>query len=153
MAELRRTVGLLRGAERDRAPLPTADEIDELVAGFRSAGMRVGLEIRGDATTLAPSVGLGLYRIIQQSLSNVAKHSPDAQVSVEVIARAPGASVNVYSEPAAAVEGLAGGLGILGMRERAELLGGSLAAGPAGAGWLVECRIPAAGAGAEPALP
>jgi signal transduction histidine kinase len=153
LVELRRTVGLLRGAETSLAPLPSAAEIGELVERFRSAGMLVRLDVSGDPATLAPSTGLGLYRVVQESLSNVARHAPDATVSVAVNAGAAGASATVYSEPAGpAGESAHGGLGVLGMRERAELLGGTLAAGPAGTGWLVECRIPAAGAGTGPVL-
>jgi signal transduction histidine kinase len=82
LAEIRRTVGLLgHEATGVAAPLPCAADIVPLVREFAAAGLVVDLDVSGDAEALAPSTGLGLYRIAQESLANVTKH---AQVRASV---------------------------------------------------------------------
>lgn len=149
LADIRRTVGLLDPERQGgvAAPLPGAQDIADLVAGYAEAGRDARLAITGDPSRLSPTAGLDLYRIAQEALTNAAKHAPGAKVTVAVTIGARAATLRVRdggprngAQPIASAGG--SGLGIVGMRERAALLGGSLSAGPDGAGWLVECTIP-----------
>jgi signal transduction histidine kinase len=145
LSDIRRTVGVL-GSDGigTEAPLQTAAELPDLVAGFRSAGLDVDLSVRGDPAGLPPALGLGVYRIAQESLANVAKHAPASRAEVRlavdpdlvhlVVSDQDGRQVSVPSDN--------GGLGLRGMRERAAALGGSLDARPDGEGWLVEATLP-----------
>jgi signal transduction histidine kinase len=108
----------------------------------------------GAAPRLDPVLSLAVYRIVQESLSNIARHATGADTTVR-LARASGAvEVEVSNgkapgRPAEAPAPVAGGHGLRGMRERAELLGGSLEAGPDGAGgFRVLARLPLRGEGA-----
>ena len=155
LQETRRAVGALRG---DAVSAP--DRIEALVSDYRSsAGADAELTIDGDPARLAGRTGEAVLRVVQEALTNVHKHAPGAEVSVIVHAGdAPHDEVVlvVDDRPAAAetavlsaapwAEGLAatgGGYGLKGMRERAELLGGTLSAGRADRGWRVELRLPA----------
>jgi signal transduction histidine kinase len=106
----------------------------------------VVLHIRGEPGRLSAGVGLALYRIAQEALANVAEHAPGAAVSVdlEVNSNARMRVRNGAARPGAPRVRSEGGsgLGLAGMRERAELLGGTLAAGPEGDGWVVDCSVP-----------
>ena len=86
MAEIRRTVSVLATEPTGAHPLPCAEDIDALVAQVRDAGLPVDFTSRGDLTRLSPAIGLGMYRILQESLTNVAKHAPGetARVNVDV---------------------------------------------------------------------
>jgi signal transduction histidine kinase len=158
LADVRRTVGLLESGANGRAgrdgergpataPLPGAEDIGELVAGYARAGLDVHLAVAGDPTTLPPAAGLGLYRIAQEALANAVKHAPGAQVEVALAVGPREATLRVRdSGPAAAAPSVpspgGSGLGLAGMRERATLLGGTLSANRGEAGWLVECAVP-----------
>jgi signal transduction histidine kinase len=147
LTEIRRTVGLLATSEQASggapvAPLPGARDLEALVADFLAAGLEVTLTVTGDAEATSATVGLALYRIVQESLTNAAKHAPGAPVQV---AASFATDVHVeISNPLTRPDraGEAGGLGLPGMTERAELLGGSLAAGRIGDGWLVTATVP-----------
>jgi len=142
LAELRRVLGVLR-AERDgeaegaaAAPQPTLDRLGDLVAGVRGAGLAVQTAVSGTPRPLPPGVELSAYRILQEALSNAMRHAPGSDVRVE-IAYAPAAlRLCVVNGPSrAAASTLPGpGHGLLGMRERAAMLGGDLTAGPTSAG-------------------
>jgi len=165
LRETRRAVGALRG---DPAVSVRAG-IEALVAEYDSGAESdapIALELEGDLAGLDEQAGGAVIRVVQEALTNVRKHAPGARVSVSVSAAAPpdGDVVVVVEDvpPAAAGErrrsdllsGSGGGYGLRGMRERAELLGGSLDAGPSDRGWRVELRLPARGgalAGAEAA--
>jgi signal transduction histidine kinase len=83
MVDIRRTVGLLgSGTTTDPAPMPGLADIDDLVTDFRAAGLDVRYQVTGDAAGPSLATGLGLYRITQESLANVAKHAPGAAVDV-----------------------------------------------------------------------
>ena len=154
LADVRRTVGLLAdgdGREDDRAPatapLPGAEEIAELVAGYARAGLDAHLTVAGDPAALPPAAGLGLYRIAQEALANAVKHAPGARVEVALSIGPREATLRICDSgpddgaPRSPAPG-GSGLGLAGMRERAALLGGTLTAGRDDAGWLVECAIP-----------
>jgi signal transduction histidine kinase len=149
LTEMRRLLGVLRGAEgnAERAPQPGMDGLEGLIGAVRGAGLVVDLRIDGGQRTLPAGVELSAYRILQEALSNTLRHAPGAQVSVEVHyepeclrLRVQNDVPSVRSErPPPAVPGH----GIVGMRERAATLGGTLAAGPTSdGGYLVEAILP-----------
>ncbi|WP_330306087.1 MULTISPECIES: sensor histidine kinase [unclassified Streptomyces] len=141
LTELRRVLGVLRsenpedpyglgagtGAAPD-APQPTLDRLDALVENTRAAGLDVTTEITGDQLPLAPGVELSAYRIIQEALSNALRHAPGSAVRVELWHFPRGLQVRVVNSrperPAPPSPGA--GHGLLGMRERVAMLGGTL---------------------------
>lgn len=145
MADIRRTVGLLDSGPSKTAPEPDLDDIDDLVADFRRAGVPVTYEMCGEADAVSPATGLGLYRIMQESLANVAKHAPGtaADASLRIDTGSIALSVrNDTPRGTATAADRNGGSGLNGMRQRIELLGGRLRAGPDTAGWSVHAEIP-----------
>ena len=145
LGEIRRTVGVLGSdGTGTGAPMPTATDLPELVAGFRAAGLDVELDVHGDPAGLPPALGLGVYRIAQESLANVAKHAPSSHTDVRLTVDPECVRLVVRDvddhEVAAPVGN--GGLGLRGMRERAVALGGSVDARPDGAGWTVNATLP-----------
>jgi signal transduction histidine kinase len=153
LEETRRAVGALRGDQ-----VSACARIESLVEDYRAtADAPAELTVDGDRGRLAGPTGTTVLRIVQEALTNVRKHAPGARVSVAVHAGSrPGEEllVRVEDRVSAAVaarlpDGLAasgGSYGLQGMRERAQLLGGSLQAGATGQGWCVELRLPAPGA-------
>ena len=141
LAEVRRAVGLLRedADGGNVAPLPGAADLPVLVERFRSAGADVTLDTAGDAGALPAVTGLAMYRIVQESLTNAAKHAPGASVVVGVDVGPARVMVTVDS---AGSPGHGSGLGLLSMHERASALGGTCEAGPGGRGWLVRAELP-----------
>ncbi|WP_259370648.1 histidine kinase [Streptomyces sp. SCUT-3] len=139
LAEMRRLIGLLRDSEGDREPsaAPTLAGLDALVEQARSAGAADGLEFRlhngapDDGDVPAP-VALAAYRIVQESLTNALKHAAPGPVEVRVEPQDGSLAVTVRSafrpDPGARAPGA--GAGLVGMRERAVLLGGVFGAGP-----------------------
>jgi len=145
LVEVRRLVDLLRDDEQEAGPLPGAADLAALVGRLREAGMDVRLETEGDVGGISDSAGLALYRVAQEALSNAARHAAGAAVRVSLCVGDREARLRVRdlgqgAGPARAGEG--GGHGLRGMRERAQLAGGTLQAGPADPGWEVECLIP-----------
>jgi signal transduction histidine kinase len=152
LEETRRAVGVLRSQS-----LAVARTLEALVADYRASvpDAAASLEIDDDASRMDGTSALAVVRVTQEALTNVRKHAPGASVHVRLTLDA-GASGDVsllvrdrgHAEiDAAGVESLAatgGGYGLRGMRERAEILGGSLSAGPDGDGWRVELRLPLA---------
>ncbi|GAA0410056.1 hypothetical protein GCM10010160_42980 [Acrocarpospora corrugata] len=144
LREMRRVLGVLRdeGGGLDTAPQPGLDRLAELAANARSAGLTVTLT--GEVPEVPPAVGLSAYRIVQESLSNAMRHAPGSWVRVEVSRSATELTV-VVANGCGSRTGLGSGegQGLIGMRERAAMLGGSLSAGPApGGGYLVEATLP-----------
>jgi signal transduction histidine kinase len=158
--ELRAVLGLLREEEVSPAalaPVPGLADLDELVATVRAAGTPVDLHMSGADGQLSPALGLSVYRVIQEALTNVVKHAPGARASVDlaVSARAVRIAVTDDGSPGAtavsdaeAGQRQAAGHGITGMRERVSAFGGLLVAHPAGPrGFQVRARIPRQDAG------
>jgi signal transduction histidine kinase len=148
LRETRRAVGALRG---DDVSAPAA--IEALVAEYRAAAEAPAeLTIDGDRDRLTGPTGQAVLRAVQEALTNVRKHAPGAGVSVAVHAGVrPEEDVvllvsNRPSESGQATRGTlsdtGGGYGLQGMRERAQLLGGTLSAGASADGWRVELRLP-----------
>ncbi|WP_406203967.1 histidine kinase [Kitasatospora sp. NBC_01560] len=110
---------------------------------------RAGLSVTGTPRPLAAEAGLAVRRTAQEALTNVRKHAPGARCSVELRYLAEDVELEVRNtrpvrrEPAVDLAASGSGYGLLGMRERAELLGGTLLAGPEDGGWRVLLRVPA----------
>lgn len=149
--EVRAVLGVLRAENGSdpSAPLvpePGLDRLPGLVASVAAQGVAVRLDDRVDHDRVPKPVQLAVYRIAQESLTNVQRHAPGATVATVALSADAGElrlEVRDDGGGAAAPASEAGGRGILGMRERAELLGGRLSAGPAdGGGFLVRATIP-----------
>ncbi|MDQ0986953.1 signal transduction histidine kinase [Streptomyces sp. V2I9] len=135
-----------RGDDTRHAPQPGLDGLDGLLTTVRSAGLAVTASTTGEPRPLPPGVELSAYRIVQEALSNVMRHAPGATAEVTVAHRPAGLTVRVVNSapehPADPSPGVRHGL--LGMRERAAMLGGELATGPTPeGGWEVTALLPA----------
>ncbi|WP_159798742.1 sensor histidine kinase [Puerhibacterium puerhi] len=148
--------GAAPGAAVPLSPQPDDADLDSLVAQARDSGMQVSLVRVGTPRRLPPGAGLTLHRICQEALSNVRKHagpSPTVTVALQWTERAVelavsddgrGASAAAEADGDAGAMGPGGpGFGLLGMRERAALFGGTVTAGPRpGGGWRVRFAMP-----------
>ena len=148
LRELRRVLGVLRadGAAGDPAPQPDLGRLDELVAGVAAAGLAVTTTVTGDPRPLPPGVELSAYRIVQEALSNVLRHANGSDVRVEVVYRPAALELRVRNgpPPVPPAPSPGAGHGLPGMRERAAMLGGELAAGPdPDGGYAVAAVLPA----------
>ncbi|MCX5177984.1 sensor histidine kinase [Streptomyces virginiae] len=137
LTELRRVLGVLRSEHPDdpanpHHPQPTLGELDGLVDNVRGAGLDVTTEIAGIRRPLTPGVELTAYRIVQEALSNALRHAPGSRVEVGIAYGPRDLHLCVAnSAPTRSAPPSPGaGHGLLGMRERAGMLGGELAAGP-----------------------
>jgi signal transduction histidine kinase len=149
LQELRTMLTPLRGDDDDvapRSPAPGLARLPELIELTRAAGLGVEVEITGTAPPLPAAVHLAAYRIIQESLTNVARHAGRARVTVRVTYDDADVHVEIDDHGTASAEGPAAigtGSGITGMRERATALGGDLSAGfRRGGGFRVSARLP-----------
>lgn len=142
MADIRQTVSTLAEGPAETRALPTGTDIGDLVAQMERAGLAVEYVETGDPARLAQTTGLGLYRIAQESLANIAKHAPGstARVHFEVTPRQ--ARLVVRNALPGRMLSDHGGSGLAGMTARAEQLGATLAAAPEGSDWLVELVVP-----------
>lgn len=148
LAEMRRVVGLLRETDgvAELAPLPRLDDLSSLIEQVRSAGVSVELTVKGDSRPLADGVELSAFRIIQESLTNAVQHGGPG-VSADVAVSYGDDSLDVLVDDdgrgAAAAPSNGGGNGLVGMRERVAVLGGSLEAGAkTSGGYRVHASIP-----------
>jgi signal transduction histidine kinase len=156
LTEMRRLLGVLRGADADpeRAPQPGMERLAGLVAAVQGAGLTVDVRVEGDQRPLPPAVELSAYRILQEALSNALRHAPGAAAAVEVAYEPERLRLRVGNDrppvPGARPVPGAAGHGIVGMRERVTMLGGTLSAGPTGdGGYLVEAVLPLAATPAD----
>lgn len=150
LTELRSMVGALRGAEEpELAPQLGVADIERL-AGSAGSGPPVAVELTGALDNLRPAVDTAAYRLAQEAITNALRHSRNAtRVEVRVAGDPDCVRLTVADdgEPAGARPGAQPGFGLLGMAERAKLLGGLMTAGPSGArGWKVEAVLPRNGA-------
>jgi signal transduction histidine kinase len=148
LTEMRRLLGVLKQeGPASLAPQPGAGEIASLVAGVRSAGLDVRFTVSGDPPELPPAVGLTAYRIVQEALTNCVRHSGASAVDVSVRYDARAVELAVADDgKGGRVEPRPGGHGLVAMRERVALVGGTLDAGPApDRGWAVRATLPLGG--------
>ncbi|GGY97503.1 sensor histidine kinase [Streptomyces poonensis] len=151
--QLRETVAVLHdppGTETG-AGLPVNDTVEDLLARAVASGVPVRWEQRGTASTLSPLVERGLYRVVQEALTNAVKHAPASAIQVRIIHEAARTRVSVVNAappadgPAHAAAGPASGVGrrgLTGLRERVTVLGGSLWSGPYRDGFHVTAVLP-----------
>jgi signal transduction histidine kinase len=160
LAELRRLVAAERvevgdAGAADLAPVPGLDDLDGLVARVRDAGLPVRLTRSGTVPDVPDDVGRAVYRVVQESLTNVLKHGgrgAHADVALTVADDALEVTVADHGGVRAGGAGSPGrgGAGLVGMRERVTMLGGELDAGPSPEGsWVVRARLPLTLAGAS----
>ena len=146
LGELRHLLGVLRPeADVDGlGPQPGIAEVPRLVDQLREAGLNVSLTMDGLQTDLPARVDLSTYRIVQEALTNVLKHAgPSARTEVRLSTDNHGVAIDVLDNGHGATILPGSGHGIAGMRERAQLLGGSLDAGPRpGGGGRVVAHLP-----------
>lgn len=149
--ELARLLGVMRGSGRapaPREPEPSLAAIGELAERARAAGLDVHVRVTGPPRPLPAALELSAYRIIQEAVTNAGKHAPGARVDVS-LSYEPGAlRICVVNDgggrPRAPGRTSAGeGRGLIGMRERVALFGGSLESGPVAGGFQVSATLPA----------
>jgi signal transduction histidine kinase len=145
LTEMRRMLGVL-GESAPAGPMPGLDLLDELIAQVRSAGLAVELSIEGERRRLDPGLELSAYRIVQEALTNSLKHASGGRARVTVAYETGALVIAVDDERGpgqpAAVEAVHEGRGLMGMRERAAMLRGTLDARPTPAGFQVTARLP-----------
>jgi signal transduction histidine kinase len=145
VAELGHLLGLLRSDTQpgDLLPQPGVAQLPELVAQVRGAGLTVTFDVVGIARDVPPGIDVALYRLAQEALTNVLKHARGARASVVLRYDEDAVALSVHDEGRAAVTPSGQGHGLIGMRERVALYGGTLAAGPRdGTGWAVDAVLP-----------
>jgi signal transduction histidine kinase len=145
LRELKATVGLLRHSDEQSSPLepaPGLARLPELTAAFTSAGLDVEMVVAGEQQPLSPGVDLTAYRIVQEALTNVAKHATTKAAAVRLAYEQDRLTITVDND-AGPSSPHADGFGLIGMRERAESAGGRLRAGPRPAGgFTVHAELP-----------
>jgi signal transduction histidine kinase len=147
LTELRGLLGVLRAPGRtDRlTPQPGLDALDALLEELRRAGQTISLSVEGEPVTLPPGVDLAAYRIVQEALTNARRHAAGAHAAVTLRWRREELGIEVVDDgPGPAASSDRPGHGLIGLRERAPLYGGSLeagAGGPAG-GFRLRARLP-----------
>jgi signal transduction histidine kinase len=148
LAEMRTMVGALRaGGGADLDPQRGVADIEQLALG-RGAIDRIDVEIAGNVSDLSPSVDAAVYRLVQESITNAVRHAHHAtRIDVRVVADDTHVRLSVTDDGDPVSSGRnPWGYGLVGMRERATLLGGSLDAGPSAVrGWQVVAALPKTG--------
>ncbi|KAA2252727.1 two-component sensor histidine kinase [Solihabitans fulvus] len=149
LAEMRAMIGLLRAdtdpADPHTAP-PRLRDLDALVESARAGGLTVVARNDFGELDLPAAVDLAAYRIVQEALTNAVKYAPGACASVDVREVAGRIVVTVTNERTETIAADGLGTGLWSMRERAELVGGTVAAGPDDVGWTVRAELPTRGA-------
>jgi signal transduction histidine kinase len=149
LTETRRLLGVLRedvGGQAERAPQPGLDQLPELVDTARDAGSNVRLILQGKVVSLPPGIDLAGYRIVQEALTNARRHAPGADVDVEVTYRDGIVKLRVRDHGPGPAEEMLAGHGLVGMRDRATIAGGTFECGAAeGGGFAVDVELPTDG--------
>jgi signal transduction histidine kinase len=129
----------------DAGAPPRLADLDTLLEALQASGVDVRLEERPPERALAPEIEAAAFRIVQEALTNVARHARPARAVVSIRVRGGDAFIEVLDAGAGRSDAIGRGSGILGMRERAGLVGGHLDAGPnlGGDGWHVRAVLPA----------
>ena len=153
LAEMRRLLGVLRGSDAPGLePQPTLADVEQLVSQSSGDGTTVSLTIEGEPPVTSASREVAAYRVVQEALTNVLKHAgPATTVTVRITHRPDGTEIQVDDDGRGTTFtelDRATGQGIVGMRERVELFGGTLTAVPrSGGGFRVRAHLPPATAG------
>jgi len=143
LGDVRELLGALRH-EQGTAPTPAVDDLDQLVSGMRDVGLDVRVDREGDPSGLPTTTQLAVYRIVQESLTNAWKHGePGTPVHAALTYRPDTVEITVVNRRAQdGASGPGTGHGLVGMRERAAMTGGSMTAGPRGDDFTVAVRMP-----------
>lgn len=146
LSEMRTLLTVLRADDaRGRTPAPSVVELDSLLEDYRRVGLDVQLTVSGEPRELTPTASLTVFRIVQESLTNALKHGgTPTHVSItwgdertSIVCR------NALPEAACpAPNSFGAGHGLIGMRERVAMMGGTFAAGPQGPEWVVAVELP-----------
>ena len=149
--ELARLLRLLKphggtADEEQQSPLPTLSDIHGLIEPVRSAGVQVDVRASGEAGKLDPSVGHAAYRVVQESLTNISKHAGSGTNALIDLRWEPHTlTLNISDDgggrPEKHVDGTSG-YGLLGLKERVEVAGGSIEWGPRNQGFFLSARLP-----------
>jgi signal transduction histidine kinase len=147
LTEMRRLLGVLRDedAEQPLTPQPGVEDVDALVGSARTAGLSVGLAVTGTPRRLPAGLALTVYRIVQEALTNAARHAAGSTVGVSLRYQPQSVEVAVVDDGGERAVGVVpgAGRGLLGMRERVAVFAGTLETGPsAGGGFAVHARLP-----------
>jgi signal transduction histidine kinase len=148
LREVRSVLGILRGPGEELPRSPTAGTagVEELISRTAAAGIAVASEVRGEPRPLPASVDLAVYRILQEALTNVARHAHPATATVRLTFADEEVTLEVEDDGAGNGAVVKAGNGIAGMRERVAALGGDFSAGPRGdTGFRVAARLPLGG--------
>ncbi|MEU8117612.1 sensor histidine kinase [Spirillospora sp. NPDC049024] len=146
LREMRATLGVLRQVDEAApvTPAPGLARLDELTRGITAAGLKIRTEVEGEPRPLPAEADLAAFRIVQEALTNVTRHSGATSAAVRIRYGADHVVLSVEDDgtPGSSPPS-ADGSGIRGMRDRAETLGGTLEAGPApNGGFTVRARLP-----------
>ena len=145
LTEMRRLIGILKadGTESDRAPQPGLGQLEALLETVRGAGVPVEAATEGRPRPLPPGLDLVAYRIVQEALTNVIKHAGSASARVLLRWGDAALDVEVADDGRGPIVSTARGLGLVGMRQRIALYGGSIRTEPrAGGGFVVQAHLP-----------
>jgi len=144
LSEMRRLLAILR-ADDDAtlAPQPSLGQLEVLAGQVRDAGLPVNVRVEGAARELSPGVDASAYRIVQEALTNALKHAGPASALVTIRYGSEALELEVADDGAGPSNGDGGGHGLMGMRERAAVFGGTIEAGPGrDGGYSVRARLP-----------
>ena len=144
LGEMRRLLGILRGDEHETrlAPQPGIADLDALVEHVRAAGLPVDVVVEGEPKRLPPGIDLAAYRVVQEALTNALKHAGAARAQVSIRYGVTALELAVTNNGQVRENGR-GGHGLVGMRERVTLYGGTFEAGPRrGGGYAVRASLP-----------
>ena len=147
LSEMRRMLDVMRAGEDQAAaalaPQPGLEHLDRLIEMAEEAGMPVTLHVEGARATLSPGVDLSAYRIVQEGLTNALKHAKGAHAEVTVRYEGDVVLLEIADDGPGVANGQAMGHGLVGMRERVAVYGGTLEAGPRpGGGFALRARLP-----------
>ena len=147
LVELRNLLSVVRHGDGADAvvPQPALTDADALAASGRAAGLDLHVTVEGDPAVVPAGVSLSAYRVLQEAITNAAKHAAGSRVDARVSVGEGTVAVHVANGPRArSSAALAGsGAGLVGMQERVEMFGGTFTAGPTGeGGWLLRAMFP-----------
>lgn len=144
IGEMGTLLGLLDDTPRtSREPQPSLSDLDALVSRMRDAGLSVDLVIEGQRRSLPAALELSAFRVMQEALTNAIKHASGAHVRAILRYTPTELQVDVSNAGAAGAVGMGSKRGLAGMRERVEVFGGTLEAGPQpGGGWMLRAAFP-----------